>query len=205
MGFLYGKVLDSKAPTLEDDKEIPKEYLDYKYYAIEIHTIYEPPQKSSDDGNIYLEIDKNEEKVEKLAESLGLIKVGWIFSHNGKRTNPLLAHEIIKAADYQIKYGEYFQTLTISKKEESNETKFEAFQVSRQCCELVKKKMMKLDNKNNENILFTKDIQIEGTKNIKKDVDCIVFIVNTPIQIFKGIFSFGFYPSNRNLTEFKQV
>jgi hypothetical protein len=113
--------------------------------------------------------------------------------------------EIIKAAEYQKKYGEYFISITVSKKTDSNEVKFEAFQVSNQCCDLVEKKFMKLDPKNNENILFTKDVQIEGTKNLKKDVDSIVFIVNTPIQIFHGFFSYGFPPMNRNLNDFKQV
>ncbi len=91
-GFLYGKFVEEEMSEEEKNKlpknetlfgtELPGTEIQHvvKNQKVLVEAIYEPPQEVDGDGFVALE-DPMEEKVEALAEMLGLRKVGWIFGH----------------------------------------------------------------------------------------------------------------------------
>jgi len=124
--------------------------------------IYEPPQTCSRD-HIELTTDPNERIVEQLADSLGLRRVGWMFTDlvpdeeksgqvkylRHKDTHFLSAQETIMAADYQNnfpnpckdspvgKFGSKFVTVVVSGDEDQH-IHYDGWQVSNQCMALVR-------------------------------------------------------------------
>eukprot|EP00281_Chroomonas_sp_CCMP1168_P035876 CAMPEP_0206241856 /NCGR_PEP_ID=MMETSP0047_2-20121206/16734_1 /ASSEMBLY_ACC=CAM_ASM_000192 /TAXON_ID=195065 /ORGANISM="Chroomonas mesostigmatica_cf, Strain CCMP1168" /LENGTH=584 /DNA_ID=CAMNT_0053666811 /DNA_START=112 /DNA_END=1863 /DNA_ORIENTATION=- len=145
-GYLYG--------TYEQDPNVP---LGIK--AV-VKAIYEPPQECALDGVNMLE-DPNGETVDKVAEMLGLRKVGWIFidlevmeddpskyvHSRGKDTYFLRSNECVVAARLQNMhpsackecdegvYGSKFVTVVVTGNEK-NELNYVAYQVSQQGMDL---------------------------------------------------------------------
>ncbi len=153
-GILYGKFVNEEEK--EEDKypkrevlfgtelpgtEIKKEVNNKK---VIVEAIYEPPQEAcpnSPEGFIVLD-DPNEEKVDVLANMLGLTKVGWIFGHPPREKGfQMSASEIIMAAEMQLECAggiepTPFVTVKVTVGDDGN-VSFEAFQVSKQCMEMV--------------------------------------------------------------------
>ncbi|KAL3274283.1 hypothetical protein HHI36_015688 [Cryptolaemus montrouzieri] len=124
--------------------------------------IYEPPQESSRDS-IRLLPDDREELVDQMAETLGLRRVGWIFTDllpedlqagTVKHTRNIDSHflsaqECIMAGYYQNKYpnpckyssagffGSKFATVCVTG-DKNNQVIMEGYQVSHQCMALVR-------------------------------------------------------------------
>jgi len=126
--------------------ELPGTEKEYKAknQKVVVEAIYEPPQEADPDaaeGFIALE-DPMEEKVEALAEMLGLKRVGWIFGHPPREEGfQLSSAEIIMAAELQIESAQGveatpFVTVKVTAGDDGN-VSFEAFQVSKQCMEMV--------------------------------------------------------------------
>jgi nuclear protein localization family protein 4 len=123
-GYLYGKFLEDNTAQVE--------------------AIYEPPQEADPEaaeGFVLLE-DPLEEKVEQLAQLLGLRKVGWIFGHPPREQGFVMnAAEIIMAAELQLEAAggieeTPFVTVKVTVGDDGNAS-VEAFQVSKQCMEMV--------------------------------------------------------------------
>ena len=132
---------------------------------VSVECIYEPPQLTSAEGFELLE-DSREDIVEKLADLLGLKKVGWIFAHPPREegyqfssaevglqftstergackqlTCAGVSKQVLMAADLQLVAGQgaaetAFVTVKASVNASGN-AHFEAFQVSVQCMEMV--------------------------------------------------------------------
>ena len=155
-GFLYGKFVDEEETEDEKKKrterdtlfgtELPGTEKEYKAknQKVVVEAIYEPPQEADPDaaeGFIALE-DPMEEKIEALAEMLGLKRVGWIFGHPPREKGfQLSSAEIIMAAELQIESAQGveetpFVTVKVTAGDDGN-VSFEAFQVSKQCMEMV--------------------------------------------------------------------
>ncbi|XP_044759082.1 nuclear protein localization protein 4 homolog isoform X2 [Coccinella septempunctata] len=124
--------------------------------------IYEPPQESSRDS-VRLVNDQKEELVDQIADSLGLRRVGWIFTDlvpldvqtgTVKHTRNIDSHflsaqECIMAGFYQNKYpnpcrysstgyfGSKFVTVCVTG-DKNNQVIMEGYQVSNQCMALVR-------------------------------------------------------------------
>jgi nuclear protein localization family protein 4 len=124
--------------------------------------IYEPPQESGRDSIRLLRDDK-EELVEDLARSLGLRRVGWIFTDlipedmqkgtvkHSRNINShfLSAEECIMAGHFQNQYpnpckyasggyfGSKFVTVCVTG-DKTNQVHMEGYQVSNQCMALVR-------------------------------------------------------------------
>ena len=151
MAFLYGRY--SKHP------DIP---LGIK---AEVAAIYEPKQLNKPDSLKMLEDQQGIEAADKIAKSLGLVKVGWIFTDliplkDGKvknvrnpETHYLSAEECISAGHLQNLhpspcrlssngyYGSKFVTVVVSGDKE-NQISFDGYQVSTQCMSLVNDKCL---------------------------------------------------------------
>lgn len=153
-GFLYGKFVNEEEK--EEDKYPKREVLfgtelpgteikkEVKNKKVIVEAIYEPPQVAcpdSPEGFIVLD-DPNEEKVDLLASMLGLTKVGWIFGHPPREKGfQMSASEIIMAAEMQLECAggiepTPFVTVKVTVGDDGN-VSFEAFQVSKQCMEMV--------------------------------------------------------------------
>ena len=120
-GFLYGETQPGKKPqpTEEEKKKASKdEYIneDDEHQDVYIKVLFEPKQESTPHGFTQLEDSGFNDRADTLAAMLGMKKVGWIFSHDGSREYPLLGPEILKAAEYQSKYGPSFVTITAGRK-----------------------------------------------------------------------------------------
>lgn len=155
-GYLYGKFVEEDM-TEEERKKLPKNQTLFgtelpgtemkhvhKNKKVVVEAIYEPPQEIDPDakeGFIPLE-DPMEEKVEALAGMLGLKRVGWIFGHPPRETGfQMSSAEVIMAAELQVESAEGveetpFVTVKVTAGDDGN-VSFEAFQVSRQCMEMV--------------------------------------------------------------------
>lgn len=127
-----------------------------------VTAIYEPPQVASANSLELLEDPKNM-IVEYIAKSLGLMRVGWIFTDlladdltkgtvkhvRNLDSHFLSAEECIMAADFQVQhpnpcklakegsFGSKFVTCIVTG-DSSNQIHIEAYQVSNQCMALVK-------------------------------------------------------------------
>mmetsp|Transcript_1341 Transcript_1341/g.1591 ORF Transcript_1341/g.1591 Transcript_1341/m.1591 type:complete len:507 (+) Transcript_1341:96-1616(+) len=157
-GYLYGKFID--VPQTEEEKnasalpkretlfgtELPGTEIKHvtKNQQVVVEAIYEPPQEAdpnAPEGFIALD-DPMEEQVESIANLLGLRKVGWIFGHPPREEGfQMSAAEVIMAAELQIECAEGIQetpfvTVKVTAGDDGN-VSFEAFQVSKQCMEMV--------------------------------------------------------------------
>ncbi len=155
MGYLYGKFINEEEK--EEDKYPQRETLfgtelpgtekkkEIKNVKVMVEAIYEPPQEAnppSEGGGFVLLDDPNEEKVDILANMLGLTKVGWIFGHPPREKGfQMSSSEIITAAELQLECAggiesTPFVTVKVTVGDDGN-VSFEAFQVSKQCMEMV--------------------------------------------------------------------
>eukprot|EP00560_Eucampia_antarctica_P006347 CAMPEP_0197825444 /NCGR_PEP_ID=MMETSP1437-20131217/2527_1 /TAXON_ID=49252 ORGANISM="Eucampia antarctica, Strain CCMP1452" /NCGR_SAMPLE_ID=MMETSP1437 /ASSEMBLY_ACC=CAM_ASM_001096 /LENGTH=479 /DNA_ID=CAMNT_0043425443 /DNA_START=155 /DNA_END=1594 /DNA_ORIENTATION=+ len=135
--FLYGRFVDF------DEDDDTKDSKDAKKRVI-VEAIYEPPQEPDSDtpeGFIQKD-DPMEENVEKIAQMIGLQRVGWILGHPPRvKGFQMSAAEVIMAAELQIEAADGveptpFVTVKATLGDDGN-VSFEAFQVSRQCMEMV--------------------------------------------------------------------
>jgi len=156
-GYLYGKFMDEEEPE-EKEKEEEKPATSgwgarmpesdkkktKKNAKVVVEAIYEPPQEAdaeAAEGFVILD-DPEEESVEKLAEMLGLRRVGWIVGHPPREEGfQLSAAEIIMAAELQLESAggvepTPFVTVRVTVSDDGNVV-VEAFQVSLQCMEMV--------------------------------------------------------------------
>lgn len=150
-GFLYGKFIDEEeqGSVDEEKKKIgtnsdKDEQKQRKNSKVVVEAIYEPPQEADPEaaeGFVILD-DPMEDHVEKLAALLGLEKVGWIFGHPPREKGFVMsAAEVIMAAEFQLDAAQGveatpFVTVKVTVGDDGN-VAFEAFQVSKQCMEMV--------------------------------------------------------------------
>ena len=148
--YLYGKVQeaedegDATTTTKPAKTDSDKKSEEYTKKRVIVEAIYEPPQEADPEaaeGFVQLE-DDIEDKVETIAEALGLQKVGWIFGHPPREKGfQMSAAEVIMATEMQLEAADGveptpFVTVKVTIGDDGN-VSFEAFQVSRQCMEMV--------------------------------------------------------------------
>ncbi|KAF9607421.1 hypothetical protein IFM89_035559 [Coptis chinensis] len=112
---------------------------------VEVDFIYEMPQQGSEEG-LLLFRDENEDKcVEAIAGSLGMRKVGFIFTQTigqGNKDYTLSNAEVLQAAELHGESGLKEWVTAIVKMEVNedggNDVHFEAFQLSDMCVRLFK-------------------------------------------------------------------
>lgn len=104
-----------------------------------VDCIYEPPQEGDMHGfNVH--DDAFADKVDLIANELGMTKVGWLFSHPPREDTSFLfsSREVLLAAQLQHDAGgsdSPFVTVKVTLNADG-EASFEAFQVSDQCIDL---------------------------------------------------------------------
>ena len=106
--------------------------------------IYEPPQEASAEALTLLEAPEEQRLADTVALSLGLTRVGWIFSQAGGERNFLLSTaEVVDMGRMQAGAGEKTTfvsgVVSLTHSEEGSSVHFEAYQVSDQCQDLVQR------------------------------------------------------------------
>ncbi|KAL3091387.1 hypothetical protein niasHS_007180 [Heterodera schachtii] len=127
-----------------------------------VFAIYEPPQRSTEDGVFLERDDPNGDKVDALCTMLGMRRVGWIFTDlwtedprqgtvhcvRNEESFLLTASECITAANFQLKnknytkycddgyFGSKFVTVVASGNKDKR-IDFHGYQVSNQCTAMV--------------------------------------------------------------------
>lgn len=139
-----------------------------------IYSLYKPINNPS--MNCYLfQGSSNQNKMKDLTSWLDLERIGWIFYYEDKREVGLTNIEVLKAAENQCKFGSNFITLSASPDGEGK-TKFEAFQVSKQCVNLYSKGFLSINKENPFHLNTSCEIIVEGK--IQNFVDIHFFILN---------------------------
>jgi len=161
-GFLYGTFLkddsvetkdDSAMETTTNTNTIHDQDAASKspFNKVRVEAIYEPPQQvdsETAEGFVPLD-DPKEEVVDRIAELLGLTKVGWICSHEPREEGFVLSSaEVIMAAEYQLEAAEGinetpFVTVTVYPAKNGT-VSVEAFQVSQQCMAMVAEEALEI-------------------------------------------------------------
>lgn len=149
-GFLYGRFVDDAEPTKNgastDDtsnRENNGNESSSSSKRVVVEAIYEPPQEvdtAAAEGFV-APTDDREDAVHRIAELLGLTKVGWIFGHDHRENYTLSAAELILAAEFQLEAADGvhetpFVTVTVAPAANGT-VSVEAFQVSQQCMAMV--------------------------------------------------------------------
>jgi nuclear protein localization protein 4 homolog len=207
-GYLIGitKKVDrpqrfQKGENGKDEEVVPSDReLKSTFEEVEVYAIYEPPQAGDEVGFQEYE-DEIEEKVNMICASLGMKRVGYIFSHARGQTQEkhvLTPEEIIRAGKMQSKYGDSFVSIAVYYDAQSGHPSFEAFQAAQQCAELASKDLLSVDPKNDKIIKTKKPVTIVGTSLEKNEIDIeFLYSFNTPMKKLDGPFRSGFPPRNR--------
>ncbi|KAL0478690.1 nuclear protein localization protein [Acrasis kona] len=213
MAFLYG-TFEKSSPPQDEEAENEKTTEEYviendEYEAAIANVAFEPKQRGTAESFHQIEDANINDRADTLASLLGMRRVGWIFSHDGSRDYPLCGEEIIKAAEYQSKYGPAFVTITVFPNEEG-QLEFQAFQVSKQCVEMYEKGLLRVDPDNAEVMKTTKPVQVERKET--QEIDSLLLICNVAIKNYTSKLQVGFPIRNRpssdhvqNMTKLKQV
>lgn len=120
--------------------------------STEVHAIYEPPQSVDEFGAIEVhdEAPDAQLRVDAVARGLCLTKVGVMFCHAYRKTKTAMSSmEVLFAAEQQLESCDgdidatpnRFVTVVVRQTEEGL-ADFQAFQVTRQCMEMVAKGML---------------------------------------------------------------
>ncbi|DBA78069.1 hypothetical protein WJX79_008629 [Trebouxia sp. C0005] len=184
---------------------------------VTVHAIYEPPQEASPE-TLQMERETEEEmRADFIAKSLGMEKVGWIFTQSSKERDYIMnSEEISQMAAWQDEVGEHCVTgvVSLAVSDEGSDVHFEAFQVSDQCVKLVKagwfdvqKEPSGVSTLTNPKEPTQKQPVIVAGKDVK-EVDNDYFLIPVKIMDHEGPLTAGFPIENRLLpqgpSEFKQ-
>jgi nuclear protein localization family protein 4 len=165
----------------------PAGYGGQKTTQVQVDCSYEPPQRCTTETMELLD-DPNEELVQSVATSLGLIRVGFMYSHPGPREDGhhFSANEVIMCAENQLLAGDEdmqspFVTVKVTLNE-NNESDFQAYQLSRQCLELVAEGALLYDPAEPRGCLIhdTFSCLVEAKEVSRVDND--YFLANVPIM-----------------------
>lgn len=160
VGFCYGTVREDGVPSVE--------------------FIYEPPQTGTRDS-VSLLPDEKEERVDAIAGMLGMKRIGWIFSR--RRTEYVMSpNEVVKAAEFQSKYGKTFFTVTTTVTEKK-QIQFEAYQVSDQAVSLFREGRYE-PSSSDKTVRVNFPVKVEGTET--RDIDVNFLITRVPIRSHKN-------------------
>jgi hypothetical protein len=169
---------------------------------VQVECSYEPPQRCTADTIELLE-DPHEDLVAKVAESMGLVRVGFMFSHPGPREegHHFSANEIILCAENQLLAGDDkmlspFVTVKVSL-DDNNMADFQAYQMSKQCLELVAEGALIYDPAEPRGCLVHDTFScLVAAKEVSR-VDNDYFLANVPIMDHASALSNRFTQASR--------
>jgi hypothetical protein len=164
-----------------------------------VHAVWEPPGQKDKNYDATLAeslLDKNP-RVLDIAESLGLVPVGWIFSYQDKRHEdeealPVFGLDVHTGAKLQIARmksngivdGAKFSTLAM----DANIGATEAFQLSDVSVQMVHEGILVIkDGKSTRHVATKNPVLVDGKQS--NDVDSVLCLVNTAMLSHVGSFA----------------
>ncbi|WOL12284.1 NPL4-like protein isoform X1 [Canna indica] len=187
-GFLYGRV---------DEVE----------HSVAVDFIYEPPQQGSEDASVLFRNPDEEALVEAIAASLGMRRVGFIFTQAvgrkaGTAEYTMSGREVLQAVEMQAEGGIPEWVTAIVKLEVAEDgaadVHFEAFQMSDMCVRLFKEDWFVTEFGEDDDPRVSrmkKDVVVGGKDT--KEVDNDFFLVPVKISDHQGPLSSNFPIENR--------
>ena len=185
--YLYGKFVKAN----EDDMLATKTI---------VEAIYEPPQDIDPEAaeGFVLQDDPLEDRVDEIAEMLGLRKVGWIIGHEAREPGLVLTNaEVIMAAELQLEAADGIEdtpfVTVVVKPGQDGAVAVEAFQVSKQCMAMVAEEALEVNVENpkvcNVNETFTAIQEGKPSPTVENDFFiCVVPIVQHNSETFVADF-----------------
>lgn len=182
VAFLYGRFQDDKSAKVE--------------------FIYEPPQETTE-RSFELPEDSQGDLVDGIASMLGLTKVGWIFAHPPREKGFFFSGtELMFAAEQQLESAQgindtSFVTVSVTVNEEGL-TDISAYQVSKQCMEMVAEGVLDLaPNPGFLAVNSTFTVEAEGKP--VKEVDVQFFVLPVPIDQFESDMLISKFPRTNRM------
>uniref|UniRef100_A0A7S3LCW4 Nuclear pore localisation protein NPL4 C-terminal domain-containing protein n=1 Tax=Amphora coffeiformis TaxID=265554 RepID=A0A7S3LCW4_9STRA len=185
--YLYGKFVKA-----HEDDMVPTKTI--------VEAIYEPPQDIDPEAaeGFVLQDDPLEDRVDEIAEMLGLRKVGWILGHEAREPGLVLTNaEVIMAGELQLEAAGGIEdtpfVTVVVKPGEDGLVAVEAFQVSKQCMEMVAEEALEVNVENlkvcNVNETFTAIQEGKPSPTVENDFFiCVVPIVQHNSETFVADF-----------------
>lgn len=127
----YGN--NKKVMKLGDLK--PEDELEAKQ-SVRVEAIYEPPQENESNGFTLLQ-DEREEKVEAIAKSLGLQRVGFLVTHSDRQDYNFATKEILACAEQALEATEGQRESPFIVIKVGPTEGFEAFSLTPLCLDMV--------------------------------------------------------------------
>lgn len=185
VGILYGQVLPQ---------------------GTKVDVIYEPPQESFLGGAKLLP-DPRAQLVDKLADMLGLEKVGIVFSHprTKKAEIPLTGRELQMCTDVMRtidnnKVRKGFVVVTLVRDDKTQNPMFEPFQLSDLLFQLAVENVIAPAQNTDSKLMTTHPVIVEGSETQAADVH--FFLMSIAIQEHQGPFRADFPIENRHIPQF---
>ncbi|KAG6535007.1 NPL4-like protein [Zingiber officinale] len=190
-GFLYGRV-------------------DEEDHSVAVDFIYEPPQQGSEDVAALFRNPDEETLVEVIAASLGMRRVGFIFTQAvgrkaGTAEYTMSGREVLQAVEMQAEGGISEWVTAVVKLEVAedgaSDVHFEAFQMSDMCVRLFKEEwfVTEFGEDDDPRVSRMKKDVVVGGKDMK-EVDNDFFLVPVKISDHQGPLSSSFPIENRIIT-----
>lgn len=181
-GVLYGRVIEGSGTRAD--------------------VIYEPPQVGSEDGFMLLD-DPALAQVDKLAELLGLERVGVILSRPRKnKPVPLTGSELRSALTVQgslpARLRKGFVVVT-TMPDSKNNLAFEAYQLSDQVSKMFREGIVATEQTNQASLITTSPVLVEASETTTPDAH--FFVCPIAIMDHVGQFRMGFPIENRPLPQ----
>ncbi|KAK4537500.1 hypothetical protein CDCA_CDCA12G3525 [Cyanidium caldarium] len=174
---------------------------------VKVDTIFEPPQQG--DRDVYLPAEGAAAATavaDKLAEYLGLVRVGWIFSHHAERRDYVMSdRDVAMAAHLHLQTeqcGQRFATaapffVTIAVAIQSNgQRHFEAYQLSEQCLQMARAGLL-IPMNDNGRMRTLDEVRVEAANTTVIETD--FFLVVVPIVEYTSWLRTAFPVEHRDI------
>ncbi len=181
-GVLYGRVIEGSGTRAD--------------------VIYEPPQVGSEDGFMLLD-DPGLAQVDKLAELLGLERVGVILSRPRKnKPVPLTGSELRSALTIQGSLPARLRkgfVVVATMPDSKNNLTFEAYQLSDQVSKMFREGIVAAEQTSSTSLITTSPVLVEASETTTPDAH--FFVCPIAIMDHVGQFRMGFPIENRPLPQ----
>lgn len=206
VGLLLGTIQRERVEPKRARTSLSSQTLDSGFCTVaKVQAVWEPPGQNNKNTALYdkelaQNLQNTNDRVMAIAEHLGLVPVGWIFSHTDTRHEeedalPVFGLDVETGAKLQIVSmkkaknnkdddGRKFVTLSM----DANTGGTEAFQLSDVSVQMVHEGMLLTNSKENKRHVPTRHpLLIDGKET--KDLDSVLCLINTAMLSHEGAYS----------------
>jgi nuclear protein localization family protein 4 len=144
--------------------------------SVSVHAVYEPEQIGSE-TSVDVMPDPREQRVDKLAQMLGLRRVGIIMTHPPRDTDEIVLEgkELLFLAREQSRFGDHCVLFAISPDPGSQEIQAQAWQASEQCVHLFQIGLLSESEEDTRYVASTQPLEIaQDDRDAKGHQKCVI-------------------------------